>query len=63
MEKYNMRSPKEKEKITDSILYKKPFEINYKTITWEEYQEVQRKEKKLSLVAEEFWKYATQIHK
>ena len=27
------------------------------------YYLVQRKEKKLSLVAEEFWKYATQIHK
>ena len=41
---------KEKIKITDSILYKKPFEINYKTITWEEYQEVQRKEKKKKAV-------------
>ena len=27
------------------------------------YYLTQRKEKKLSLVAEEFWKYATQIHK
>lgn len=46
------QQPKEKEKIeiTDSILYKKPFEINYKTITWEEYQEIQRKEKKKKAV-------------
>jgi len=46
------QQPKEKEKIevTDSILYKEPFEINYKTITWEEYQEIQRKEKKKKAV-------------
>lgn len=40
----------EKEKITDSILFVKPFEINYKTITWEEYQKIKQQEQKQKIV-------------
>lgn len=58
------QQPKEKEKvkITDSILYNKPFEINYKTITWEEYQEIQRKkEKKKAVVRKQIPSNTAQI--
>lgn len=58
------QQPKEKEKIEiiDSILYIEPFEINYKTIDWKEYQEIQRKrEKKKAVVRKQIPSNTAQI--
>lgn len=41
----------EKKVITDSILFIKPFEINYKTISWKEYQEIKKKKEQKQRVA------------